>query len=255
MARIWLGLGLVLGLTASAVTAAPQIITGPDTHVSLLELYTSEGCNTCPPAEEWISTLQKDPRLWKQLVPVTFHVDYWDYLGWKDPFDSHDYTERQQEIAARADSLAGRIIYTPQFVLNGQDWRGWFNGKPLEADGAQQVGALSLSADGRKLTVRFMPVLRQDKPLDTQAVLLAFGVDVAVGDGENKGVTLRHDFLVVADAQGKLMKNKDGIYEAVITLQPPVAAKATRYALAAWVSQAGDPTPLQAAGGWLNAAP
>src|SRR5690348_12165742 len=132
MCRIWLGVLMVIPM--GAVLAAPQTIAGPDTRVSLLELYTSEGCDTCPPAEEWLSKLERDPRLWKQLVPLAFHVDYWDYLGWKDPFDSHAYTARQQAIAAGADSLAGRVIYTPQFVVDGKDWRGWFTGQALEPE-------------------------------------------------------------------------------------------------------------------------
>jgi len=242
-------------LLCSGALAAAQTIAGPANRVSLFELYTSEGCNTCPPAEEWISRLQQDPRLWKQLVPVTFHVDYWDYLGWKDPFDRHSYTERQQEIAARANSLAGRIIYTPQFVLDGKDWRDWFNGKPLQPDNKPKVGALSLSAEGRKVTASFAPSERQPGTLDVHVVLLAFGVEVPVGDGENKGVTLRHDFLAVSDTAGALVKDKNGNYQATLTLPPPVAVKATRYALAAWVSSGESPQPIQAAGGWLTFAP
>ena len=150
-------LALTLGLATGSAWAAPQTITGPANHVSLFELYTSEGCDSCPPAEGWISRLQQDQRLWKQLVPVTFHVDYWDYLGWRDPFDRHAYTERQQLIAAQASGLAGKVIYTPQFVLDGADWRGWVNDKPLQVDDGAKLGALTLTADGHKVTVRFSP--------------------------------------------------------------------------------------------------
>lgn len=248
-------LSLMLMVLSAGAGAATQTIAGPAQHVSLFELYTSEGCDSCPPAEEWISKLQSDQRLWTQLVPVTFHVDYWDYLGWKDPFDRHAYTERQQRIAAQASGLAGRVIYTPQFVLDGQDWRGWVNDKPLQVDDGARLGPLVLSADGRKITVRFSPVQPREEALETHVVLLAFGVDVAVGAGENKGVTLRHDFLVVSDTRGSLAKAKTGTYQSVVTLPPPVPVKATRYALAAWVSARGSPTPIQASGGWLKAPP
>jgi hypothetical protein len=241
-------------LYGAGAWAAPQTITGPASHVGLLELYTSEGCNSCPPAEKWISTLQQDRRVWTQLVPVTFHVDYWDDDGWKDPFDSHRYTERQQAIAAQASSLSGKVIYTPQFVLDGGDWRGWFNDKPLQVDDSAKVGPLSLTADGRKVTVRFAPTQTRGKALETHVVLLAFGVDVAVGAGENKGVTLRHDFLVVSDAAGTLTKDKSGNYQSTVTLPPPVKVKTMRYGLAAWVSAVGSPLPIQSAGGWLDAA-
>lgn len=248
-------LALVLGVAAGSAWAAPQIIQGPASRVSLFELYTSEGCNSCPPAEAWISRLQQDRRLWAQLVPVTFHVDYWDDGGWKDPFDRHAYTERQQEIAGEAHSLAGMVIYTPQFVLDGHDWRGWLNDKPLQVDDSAKLGAVSLSAEGRKVTVRFSPAQVRSEALQAHVVLLAFGVDVPVGAGENKGATLRHDFLVVADAGGTLVQAKGGDYQGVVTLPPAVAVKATRYALAAWVSAAGSPLPIQAAGGWLSTSP
>lgn len=248
-----IAMALGLGLTANGAWAAPQVIAGPVTQVSLLELYTSEGCDSCPPAEQWVSSLQQDRRLWTQLVPVTFHVDYWDDQGWKDPFDSHAYTERQQAIAAQSDGLAGRVIYTPQFVLDGQDWRGWLNDRPLQIDATAKVGALTLSADGRKVTLHFAPLQPRSERMEAHVVLLAFGVDVPVGAGENKGVTLRHDFLIVADTHGALLQGKNG-YDATLTLPPSVAAKATRYALAGWVSAAGSPLPIQAAGGWLDKA-
>ena len=246
----WMGASLMGG-----AAAAPQTIASPASHVSLLELYTSEGCNSCPPAEQWVSRLQQDRRLWTQLVPVALHVDYWDDGGWKDPFDSHAYTQRQAQIAGEAHSLAGMVIYTPQFVLDGHDWRGWLNDKPLEVDDTAQLGPLSLTADGRKVTVHFSPAQARGEALETQVVLLAFGVDVPVGAGENKGATLRHDFMVVSDASGGLVRAKDGTYRALVTLPPPVAVRATRYALAAWVSAAGSPLPIQAAGGWIANAP
>ena len=247
-------LGLSLILAAGTVQAAPQVIQGPANHVSLFELYTSEGCDSCPPAEEWISRLQQDGRLWTQLVPVTLHVDYWDYLGWRDPFDRHAYTERQQDIAAQSGGLAARVIYTPQFVLDGQDWRGWVDGHPLQVDDSAKVGAVTLSVDGRQVKLHFTPTHPRSERMQAHVVMLAFGIDVPVGAGENRGKTLRHDFLVVADSLGALLPAKDG-YDATLTLSAPLAFKATRYALAAWVSAAGSPLPIQAAGGWLANAP
>lgn len=248
-------LALLLASAAGSAWAVPQVIEGPASHVSLLELYTSEGCDSCPPAEAWDSRLAEDGRLWKQLVPVAFHVDYWDDQGWRDPFDRHAYTERQRQIAAQSSGLAGRVIYTPQFVLDGKDWRGWLNSRPLQVDDGAKLGAITLSAEGRKVTVHFSPTQARSEALETRVVLLAFGVDVPVGAGENKGATLRHDFLVVADTRGGLVKDKQGDYQSVVTLPAPVAVQATRYALAAWVSAIGSPLPIQAAGGWLQAKP
>jgi hypothetical protein len=59
-----------------------------ESNVSLLELFTSEGCSSCPPAEEWTSQLRQNSLLWNQIVPVAFHVDYWNDLGWRDPYSS-----------------------------------------------------------------------------------------------------------------------------------------------------------------------
>jgi len=249
------GLSLVAALSLSAnAGAAPQTITGSADHVSLFELYTSEGCDSCPPAEQLISRLQQSNALWTQLVPVTFHVDYWDNEGWKDPFDSHRYTERQQALAEHANSLTGKVIYTPEFVLDGVAQR---PGQPSTAPvgGDTKLGPLSLTADGRKVTVQFASTLPRSEALQAEVVLMAFGVDVAVGAGENKGKTLRHDFLVVSDVTGALTRTKDGNYQASVTLPQAVTVKATRYALAGWVSAAGSPVPIQAAGGWLAGAP
>src|SRR6266436_651609 len=69
-------------------------------QTALIELYTSEGCSSCPPAEAWLSQLKADPRLWKDFVPLAFHVDYWDYLGWRDPFASKEWTARQYRYSA-----------------------------------------------------------------------------------------------------------------------------------------------------------
>ncbi len=243
----------LLGLMAADALAAPQTLVSPETRVSLMELYTSEGCSSCPPAEKWISTLQGDARLWKQVVPITFHVDYWDYLGWKDPFDSHAYTERQQQIAAHASNLAGRVIYTPQFVLDGQDWRNWFNGKPLQVDDAAKIGPLSLTADGNRVRVHFVPSSPTSGQLEAHVVVLAFGVDVRVGAGENSGATLGHDFLVVGYSHSGMTGSKGG-YDTQVILAP-TQVKAQRYALAGWVSKAGDTEPLQAVGGWTTGMP
>ena len=239
---------LLLALATPAALAMPQTITGPATRVSLLELYTSEGCSSCPPAEDWLGSLKDDDRLWKQVVPLAFHVDYWDYLGWRDPFDARAYTLRQQDIAARA---GGKTIYTPQFVLDGADWQNWFNHRPLSLDDGAKVGSLSMTADGRDVHVHFRPASTDDVNLMAYVTLLAFGVDVPVSAGENDGVTLRHDFLVVGYARVSLHRTATG-YEGDTTLSAPTA-KAARYALAGWVSPAGDPEPIQAAGGWISA--
>src|ERR1700747_379835 len=89
-------LGLGMALEAQATV---RFESGP-AQVSLLELYTSEGCSSCPPAEAWLGGPSSNGALWKAVVPVAFHVDYWDNLGWKDEFSSRDFTQRQRHYAA-----------------------------------------------------------------------------------------------------------------------------------------------------------
>src|SRR5690349_5159728 len=96
-----------LGATTLSLESGPR-----KTH--LLELFTSEGCSSCPPAEAWISGLKNDARLWRDFVPVTFHVDYWDRLGWRDPLASKEWTARQYEYSERWRRSG---VYTPGFVL------------------------------------------------------------------------------------------------------------------------------------------
>src|SRR5437763_12029180 len=96
-----------------------------ETQTSLIELFTSEGCSSCPPAEKWLSAFKSNPDLWKKTVPVAFHVDYWNHLGWRDRFSKPEFTSRQRRYAA---AWGGDSVYTPGFVVNGKEWRGWFGG-------------------------------------------------------------------------------------------------------------------------------
>jgi len=82
---------------------------------ALLELFTSEGCSSCPPAETWLSGLKSAPGLWKEFVPVSFHVDYWDHLGWKDAWGTKAFSDRQRAYARNWQTDS---IYTPGFVLD-----------------------------------------------------------------------------------------------------------------------------------------
>jgi hypothetical protein len=90
-------------------------------QVALIELYTSEGCSSCPPAEAWLSQLKADPGLWTSFVPIAFHVDYWDNLGWRDRFAAEKFTARQRAYAVE---WSGDSLYTPALpstAANGAD--------------------------------------------------------------------------------------------------------------------------------------
>ena len=138
--RVQLFVALICALLVCRSLLADNVVfeSGPK-KVQLLELFTSEGCSSCPPAEASLGRLVDDPRLWRQFVPVAFHVDYWDHLGWKDPFASPEWTTRQRAYAANwnADS-----VYTPAFVLNGREWRS----ATVPAAEGEAAGVLKIAA-------------------------------------------------------------------------------------------------------------
>src|SRR6266480_7047743 len=115
---------IILTVTASlaleSARAGEQRFESGAQKTHLLELFTSEGCSSCPPAEAWLSKLKAQPRLWKDFVPLAFHVDYWDHLGWRDPFAAKEWTARQHQYSA---SWKSESVYTPGFVLDGREWQ------------------------------------------------------------------------------------------------------------------------------------
>src|SRR5688572_5754805 len=112
--------GLMLCLATFSVAGAECSAVSAPNRVPLLELYTSEGCNSCPPTDRWVSALQGRDYAGSRVVVLAFHVDYWDRLGWPDRFAQPRFTERQRLINSRNRS---RVMYTPQLVLNGRDYR------------------------------------------------------------------------------------------------------------------------------------
>ena len=215
----------------------------------LLELYTSEGCSSCPPAEAWLSRLKESPKLWKDFVPVAFHVDYWDYLGWKDPFASGTFSERQQDYSSRWRSQS---VYTPGFVFDGKEWRGWYNRDGLPRPARTPVGVLTAgSKDGKQWVIRFQPTADiASSSCDFHAALLGFDLKSDVKTGENRGRTLEHDFVVLALANAASIKNGDS-FQSELALKSKLTAAPKRLAVAAWVTSSRSLQPLQAIGGWL----
>src|SRR6266513_4323003 len=106
---IWWGAGHVFG-------SEPLVFESGEARTMLVELFTSEGCSSCRPADAWMSQLKNNGELWKGIVPAVFHVDYWDGLGWPDRFAKAEFTLRQRRYAASRPTGA---VYTPAFVANG----------------------------------------------------------------------------------------------------------------------------------------
>ncbi|MBV1882865.1 MAG: DUF1223 domain-containing protein [Pseudomonadales bacterium] len=228
-----------------------QIISSPTVQVNMLEVYTSQGCSSCPPAERWMSQFKKDFRLWKKLVPMNFHVDYWDYLGWSDPYASKIFTNRQRSFKSLGLSPT---VATPGFIVAGKGWNGWFRGRPVPIKTPVDVGVLTANvltenAEEMKAEVSFHPTQNVDKALLLHVAILGFDQLTKVMAGENSGKELPHDFVVLGYNRSALeeMNNK---LSAQIKLPEVSQFNSPRKALVFWVSRHGDPTPIQVAADW-----
>ncbi len=215
---------------------------GPQKTV-LIELYTSEGCNSCPPAEEYLNSLKQHEDLWRVYIPVAFHVNYWDYIGWVDPYADAAHGKRQSWYAQQRNL---RTVYTPAFVVNGKAWRpGWINRQLPESN--ESAGELKVDITGQQLTARYQPLQPVAGKLTLNIAVLGMGLTSHIKAGENKGRTARHEFVVIGY---KTLVANNGFWS---TRLPALLNKeATQHALAVWVSQLNDPSPLQAVGGLLS---
>jgi hypothetical protein len=237
----------ILALGMNLAAASDLSWKGATQRCALVELYTSEGCSSCPPADRWFSSLKRAPGLFQDFVPVAFHVDYWDYIGWSDRFATPAFSARQSRYA-QVRGLSQ--VYTPGVVLQGQEWRGWGGaGLALPLD-RRAVGPLELLLDDEGHAVlHWSPVSTGTGALSGTVVLLGADLTTPVRRGENAGRELQHDFVVLGMSTGPLLPQQDR-YRVTLPL-PKISNKAPRYAIAAWVSNAANPTPLQAVGGWL----
>jgi hypothetical protein len=232
---------ILIAFTLVSGRAETVFHAGP-ARVSLLELYTSEGCSSCPPAESWLSRLSSDSRIWKEIVPVAFHVDYWDKLGWKDRFSRREYTLRQQSYSI---AWGTSSVYTPGFVLDGQEWKGWFAGGRLPDAGGGAAGVLEVRVVNGIAKISFSGN-PEEKAVEVHLVPLAMNVSTEVRAGENRGHRLTHNF-VALDLITMRLTGYQGVFAGEIPLNPSEAT-----ALGAWVTAPGSFKPLQAAGGMLR---
>ncbi len=189
---------VALALLAASGTSLAQSATcsvqSAATVTPVLELYTSEGCSSCPPADRWLSTFKdKAPYANGGAVIQAFHVGYWDYIGWVDRFAAPAYTSRQRQIAAWNSQ---RSIYTPQAVLNGADWRSWWNNKPPTSTVAAQaqITLKQLAPDQFEAVV--LPGTGAPANWSAYWTITEHGHTSKVKAGENAGETLAHDFVV-----------------------------------------------------------
>jgi len=198
--------GLIAALSAQSFpTTAAECAASSGVQITpLLELYTSEGCSSCPPADQWLSTLTSAGYDSSKVTPLAFHVDYWDYIGWKDRFAKASYSERQRQAASSSGST---FVYTPQLLLNGRDLRGWQSsdrfGNVLQAaakDEARVALKITLKqTDKDQASVSVMVQPKTSLNTSNSDLYLAINesrLKSSVNAGENSGRELHHDYVV-----------------------------------------------------------
>jgi hypothetical protein len=173
------------------------------TRVTVLELYTSEGCNSCPPADRWVSALTAKGFTSDRVIPLAFHVDYWDQLGWPDRMAKAQFSARQRMQARRN---RASVVYTPQLLLNGADYRSSFSDVRF-GDRVNELNRLPAAAN---LFLRQRPAASDveveldmrlvetaaDGVAQTYIAITENRLQSAIKAGENQGKLLHHDFVV-----------------------------------------------------------
>src|SRR4051812_34660493 len=205
----------VLGACMALSSRASECrVKSGDFTAALVELYTSEGCDSCPPADRWLSGLGKvyPPG---RVVPLSLHVDYWDYIGWKDPYAKHEFSNRQRKLT-QLQKLA--FVYTPQVMLQGKDFRAWgsaafedavsrVNAQKAKATMELKVTSLTNARIGVEATAELLDPGLLDRGHKGEAALYLAAYEnklsSVVTGGENGGRTLAHDY-VVLEWQGPL---------------------------------------------------
>jgi hypothetical protein len=186
--RIALFVAAAVATTAVAAAAPSCQATAAATVPTIVELYTSEGCSSCPPADQWLSKLKGR----NDVLALAFHVNYWDQLGWTDRFATPESTARQTTLARAA---GGSQVYTPQVLVNGRDWRSW---PQLPKTAAASTVGLTLVRDGDQVTAQVAQVTTTVGPAKLAGywAVLEDGYQSQVRAGENAGETLHHDHVV-----------------------------------------------------------
>jgi hypothetical protein len=186
-------------LSLPAFAGEPIVVSSGDNQTAVVELYTSEGCSSCPPADRWLSRLVEIPKDEIDVLALAFHVDYWDYLGWKDRFASADYTSRQRQLGA---NNLQQTIYTPEFFVNGMEARGTNNIlqkiQQANAQPAPLALELTVSREQTSLVVDLHSPGERDTIGQVHLRYLVYENDLStdVKRGENSGETLKHQQVV-----------------------------------------------------------
>ncbi len=186
---LWLGLASAWPSTTQAGEPATQCsFTSTARTPTVVELYTSEGCSSCPPADRWLSALKGRT----DLVALSFHVDYWDRLGWRDRFSSPAHSQRQAQLLR---TNGAPYVYTPQVVVDGRDQPRWSN-LALTTTRAPATVQASLQRNATGYRAELRPLPGAPARIAGYWALTEDGHASTVKAGENQGAHLAHDFVV-----------------------------------------------------------
>ncbi|MFM0337623.1 DUF1223 domain-containing protein [Paraburkholderia fungorum] len=195
--------GLATAATATTATTAICASHSPSHRVALVELYSSEGCNSCPPADNWLGQWKSSGAA-QSIVPLALHVDYWNSLGWTDRFSQHRFTERQQTLT---DLAGGHTIYTPEIFVSGRELRDWSQRDSFQSRIGKVVAEPAQANVALELTPQAKGAFNVDAQFTSKAAattgqLSAYvavyqnALNSQVRAGENSGATLHHERVV-----------------------------------------------------------
>ncbi len=214
-------------------------------QVNLLELYTSQSCSSCPSAERWLGELVEHKLLWKKVVPVAYHVTYWNHLSWKDKFSKVQFSKRQRKFS----QVTGSGVYTPQVILNGKDFRSWRGiGTNYVVTSRKKVGNLSANLDEskKKWTLTYNSMHKDIGSVKCQFAVLESGHSTVVSSGENRGKTLQENFVITELLSASAKKSGNNFQCEFKNLKP---SKFQNKTLAFWVLDSKTFEVFQATGG------
>lgn len=242
---------LLLTISSISYNINAQTLISEKERPLLLEVYTSQGCSSCPPAEKWLNNFKSNEYeqvLWKKVIPINFHVDYWDYLGWSDPFADSRFTDRQWQYVQKK---RAKQIATPGFIVDGKSWHGWFRGRDLPLDSVETTSKLMAIIANDNVEIKYQQASESQPKLEANIVVLGFDQQTKVKKGENKGVLLEHDFVAIAYDK-KRLKNKNNTYTNTMEIPKAKNIYSKQQAIVVWVSEVGDPSPIQVVADWLT---
>lgn len=215
-------------------------------RVNIIELYTSQGCSSCPPADKWLSNLKNHPLLFSEFIPMAFHISYWDYIGWKDIFATKLNDNRQRYYSNKV--WKKNSVYTPQFIINAKEYRKWFTNRSFPNFKKEYGGKLKAKLNKNVLDISYFNKNINSQKVYLNITLLGFDYKIDVNAGENNYRTLEHDFVVLEHIQ-KFAKIENNNLNTNLNISQ-FKKNNQKTALVVWISQY-DSNILQSTGGYI----